>query len=466
MPQGYLWDVVDYVPLIIDAGLTGRGGWVWGSSVLGGDPIAGILMPFSSGDKILTVGADKQWYEVSDTPPYTAVARGAALNALQNPVQFLDTVILPDGDKAAVPQVLTAPGGALAIGNLDPSAPHAPFATVYKGLLAMGGAPGATTSLRFLPSTVAVTSAWDPAAVIVSTAPITALGSLRSVLLLFHAGSVTRVRGSTAPHTGATDADMFEEGLFDRIGCTDPKTIAYWNDNCIFADEHGVHITDGAVVRNLASQGSILYFWRQAWANKISAAGCTFLDYYMITLRYAGAPSVTLIADLNRRQWFRFSNVYSQSYFSSSGGTGMERVWAGMAGTNRLARIAPTFFPTLTLAPISDADGAIVLPEFETPWYRLGNEGRKRTRFVYLSYDARSSGAGNVLSVGLVQGPADNTYTALGGVPLTTDYSRYKLPINGAPYGVGFRVQQLQATSVTRVYDLAVEGQPLERSRL
>jgi hypothetical protein len=43
MPAGYLWDVVDYVPLIIDAGLTGRGGWVWGSNAMGGDASAGIL---------------------------------------------------------------------------------------------------------------------------------------------------------------------------------------------------------------------------------------------------------------------------------------------------------------------------------------------------------------------------------------------------------------------------------------
>jgi hypothetical protein len=60
-------------------------------------------------------------------------------------------------------------------------------------------------------------------------------------------------------------ATCFVESLFDRAGCVDPLTIAYWNDNCVFADEHGVHMTDGSVVRNIVSQGGILYYWRQLY---------------------------------------------------------------------------------------------------------------------------------------------------------------------------------------------------------
>jgi hypothetical protein len=53
MPSGYLWDIVDYVPLIIDAHLTGRGGWKYGSNVMTGDPETGIYAPFLTGDKLL-----------------------------------------------------------------------------------------------------------------------------------------------------------------------------------------------------------------------------------------------------------------------------------------------------------------------------------------------------------------------------------------------------------------------------
>jgi hypothetical protein len=40
------------------------------------------------------------------------------------------------------------------------------------------------------------------------------------------------------------------------------------------------------------------------------------------------------------------------------------------------------FFPLLTELERDD-DGTDVLPVLETPWYRFGDEGRKRIRFAY-----------------------------------------------------------------------------------
>jgi hypothetical protein len=496
MPRGYLWDVVDYVPLIIDAGLTGRGGWQWGSSLMGGDVLGGILASFPSGDKLLTVNADGRWYEVDQTPPYNAVSKGTAYTIKQHPVQFVDTVVAFDGSGVAVPQLITAPGGVFTPGAMHASAPHAPFGTIYHAMAVAGGTESEPNIVRFgYPNNFL--AAWDPLSNQPTNGRITALGALRALVLVFHAGSVERIRGTHPPITGVTDGDLINETVFDRVGCTQPFSIAYWNDNCVFADEHGVHITDGAVIRNLASQGGILYFWRQLYGGMTSIAATTFLDYYIVTVRRIDGSSWTLICDLNRRQWFRFANVYSLSYIASSGGIGMERVWASMAGTKRLGRIGPCFFPTLGGALISDDDGQYVLPSFETPWYRLGREGRKRARFGYLSYDVRSNNtreggepspwrAGDdftedvlplvppailntispVLEVDYVTGPSDITYTSMGGLPPTDDYTRYKLPVWRAPYGIAFRVKQTQPSTVTRIYDLAVEGDPFEPSRL
>ncbi len=465
MPQGYLWDVVDYVPLIIDAGLTGRGGWQWGSDLMGGDPVAGILGGFTSGDKLLVIGSNNQWYEVGQNPPYPVTAKGGSYAPKQHPIQATNMVVAFDGAAAGVPQLLTAPGGNLAIVGMDASAPHAPFGTAYHEYIAVGGVPGNENVVYFsYPGQPA--HAWDALSNKPTARAITAMASTRSVILVFHAGAVSRIRGSTPPHSGASDDDLIEEGLFDRVGCTNPFTIAYWNDNCIFADEHGVHVTDGAVIRNLVSQGGILYYWRTLYQNMISLAACTFLDYYQITIRRSDGTATTLICDLNKRQWFRFANIYALSYVASSGGIGMERVWAGMAGTKRLARIGPCFFPvTSGSTPVADDDGVSVLPVFETPWYRMGREGHKRQRFGYLSYDARASATAPVLSLGYVANPNDPAYTSVGRLPPTTRYSRYKLPINRGSYGMAFQVKQLAPTTVTRVYDLAVEGWPLEPSR-
>jgi hypothetical protein len=492
MPAGYLWDVVDYVPLIVDAGLTGRGGWVWGSNVMGGDASAGILASYTSGEKLLVIGSDHQWYEVDQTT-MAVTPKGAAYTALQNPVQWVDSVIAFDGAGAAVPQLVTAPAGATTVGTMHASAPKAKVGCIYNAYIVVGD--GANVRFSFPNDPL---HAWDPFSYIPMDNQVTAMAALRSVILAFHAGSVERIRGGKPDSGEAGNGDMFAERLFDRVGCTEPKSIAYWNDNVVFADEHGVHMSDGAVIRNIASQGGILYYWRTVWGGRVSVAATTFLDYYVITIRRSSGPAITLICDLNKRQWFRFANVYGLSYFASSGSTGMERIWSGMAGSNRLARVSPMFFPTLGAGAIQDADGVTVLPEFETPWYRMGKEGRKRSRFAYLSYDARTPGTtaepagwregveldpdengvpplappavlaavAPVLDIGYINSPSDLVYTAMGGMPPTTRYTRHKLPVYQGSYGVAFRVRQLTPTSVTRIYDLAVEGQPLEPSHL
>jgi hypothetical protein len=297
---------------------------------------------------------------------------------------------------------------------------------------------------------------------------ITGLGTIRSVLLVFHAGSVEKIRGDEIPSlAGDVTGNLAVEPLSSDVGCSEPRTIAYWTDNLIFADEHGVHMTDGSVIRNVVSQGGISTYWRTLWGQRNApVAANVFLDYYVITIRTAGAP-VTLVCDLTRRQWFRFSHINASCYIASAGGTGAERLWAGIAGSSRLAQIGPCFFPNLyTLTTIVDADGVVVAPVFETPWYRLTKEGRKRIRFAYLSYDARGAVGGRVVDLAYVRSPPDTGYISLGQLPATTQYRRYRLPVGQAPYGIAFRIRQIGGTSALRVYDLAVEAGEMVRSRI
>jgi len=496
MPQGYLWDVVDYVPLIIDAGLTGRGGWTWGSDVADQDFESGVLATFNSGDQLLVQSSSGQIYNVQ-LPPSTAISpRGTTTRSAQNPVQLADTVVSPDTAQGQSPAYWRD----ATVGQINAAHKHAKFATVYKSMLVTGNAPGETNVIRFsVPGKDLVSdpASYDDLSQYPTSRRITALAALRSAVLIFHTGSVERMRGTTPAHGTTGGGDMFLEPLFDRVGCNDPRTIAYWNDNCLFADEHGVHITDGATIRNLASQGGILYYWRTIWGGKVSAAACTFLDYYLITIRRsAGQTPVTLVCDLNRRQWFRFTNIDCPTFIASGGSTGMERIWGAIAGTKRLALMGPCFFPVFTTSLIADANGTTVLPTLETPWYRLAQEGRKRIRFAYLSYDVRTGAPllrddlpaqwrdldelGNehprvapapkastpILDVGYIRSPQQTTYVDLGQLPATSEYTRKRLALGQFPYGVGFKITQTAASTVTRLFDLAVEAQPAERSRV
>lgn len=478
MPRGYLWDVVDYVPTLLDASLTGRGAWYWASEVMSDDPVNGLLAPFSGGDKLLVIDRAGSLWEVAQSAPYTNASRGSGLPvSAQNPVQLHDTVVQLDESGAQVPRLLNVVAGIVTASASPAAASKARRATVYKSMLVTAAALNELSVVRFtVPGKpLSDPTAYDANSFISSSLEVTGLAALRTTLIVFHRGSTERIRGNTPPQTppaGATDlstyiGDMFLEPLFDHDGCTDPKTIAYWKDNVIFANEHGVHMTDGAVVSNLASQGGILGYWRPTWENHQSMAAGMFLDYYMLTVITQGGFPITLICDLPRKQWFRFSNIAALTYITSSGASGMERLWAGMQGTKRLSRLGPTFFPAFGTGPMIDDNGTPVLPTFETPWYRLAQEGRKRVRFVYLSYDARLANLTTpVLDIGYATTPQQPAYVDAGKLPATDEYTRYRLPVGKFPYGLAFKVAQTEATNVLRVFDLGIEAWAGERSRI
>jgi hypothetical protein len=128
--------------------------------------------------------------------------------------------------------------------------------------------------------------------------------------------------------------------------------------------------------------------WRPLYDRRASIVATVFQNYYVITLRAAGDEPKTLICNLNTRRWFRFKNIDALTLFTSAGSAGMERIWAGL-GDNRLGGLGPCFFPAQDDIGVVDANNVWVQPHFMTPYNKLGPEGRKRIRFVYLSYDLR-----------------------------------------------------------------------------
>src|SRR5215472_3096093 len=477
MPPGYLWDVCDFVPEVVDSILTGRGSWAYVSDALGGDIESGILSTFRAGEQLLVQDSTGQLTQLTPSvayppPIYTAVNRGAIPRAIQPPLQVFEDTVWFDRDGLSVPQIVQSAGAPIA---MDATAPKARVGAVWNGYLIGAGVPGAEDTLYFGPPGPKTTGAWDVNSYHQTAMAVTGLATVRGMGLVFHASSVERLRGTTAPNTAAGDpGDLILEPLFARVGCTDPRSICYWNENVLFADERGVQITDGAVVRNLCQQGSIAYYWRQLYQNQASLAACVFMDYYVISVVRTDGNSDTLICDLNARQWFRFSNVESGCFISSGGSTGMERFWGGIVGTKKLATLGPTFFPTSTAGIDSDGNGVAVLPYLQTPWYRLAPEGRKRVKNIYLSYDAQVQGADTtianlsppVLDIGYMRSPQQANYLDLGSLPATSQYTRFRLPVRQQPYGIAFQVKTTTPTSALRLYDLAVDAYPVGRSNL
>ena len=490
MPEGLLWDMADFIPALLDAQLTGRGGWRWGSAVLPAKIDGGLHATFKSGDRLLVV-AGTNIYQVSmvdgSISPTPLALPGTIV---QNPVLLGDQVIVAHTGQA-VPKVVTATASAMNIANAGAGAPTGKYSTVYKGRVLVSGGTGNEEKIYFSPPRDALV-AWDATRSWEGTSlPLTGLGALRGMILAFHAGSVERLRGSEPAHEGNPEGDMNLENLFDRAGCGDAKSIAYWNDNCIFADERGVHLTDGAIVKNMISQGGLVSFWRTLFLNRISIAAETYLDYYVVTIIRSDGVSITLICDLQRRSWFRFSNIKSNAYIRSYGT--QEQLWGGRTPDNRLMQLADCFFPIRGAALIADADATPVLPVVETGWNRLGEEGRKRIRFLYTSYDIRTTpitapakydvpveglaeavngeakaALAQLLEVSYALSPfaSPSQFIVAGVLPETSDYDRFRLPVNRQPYGISVKFRQTAPSTVTRIAEFGVEAQATERSRL
>lgn len=488
LPEGFFWDVADYVPALLDAQLTGRAGWKWASAALPTTIEGGIYATFKQGERLLVI-AGGTLYKVNLTDG-AVTEIGAVGNVAQNPVKLADQVIVPNTGNTP-PKVLTAPDAtSVTIGNAGANAATGRFAVTYKGRVLLQGGAGFEERIYFSPPRDA-TQAWDNTRSWQGTSlPLTGIGALRAMILCFHGGSVERIRGSEPPSEGNPEGDLTLENLFDRAGCGDARSIAYWNDNCIFADERGCHLTDGAIVRNLISQGGLVSYWRALYTAKASLAAEVFLDYYVVTIIRTDGIALTLICDLNRRAWFRFTNIKANVYIRSFGMK--EQLWAAREPEHRLHTIHDCFFPLDTIT-VADADGVFVLPSFETSFHRLGDWGRKRIRFAYTSYDIRTTSSElaqawrehegleviahaangeakaalqNLLEVGYILTPNQATYSIAGVLPETTDMKRFRLPINKHRYGIGFRFRQTAPSVLTRIHQYEVEAQAVEPSRV
>ena len=464
MPEGYMWDLSDFVPFLLDTQLTCRGGWRYVSTppMTGGADInGGIQAPFKTGDRMLVVGTNGTISQVNIDGSVVDIGSISG-GVMQNPLILNDKVVFLSATGAAPVQVTATASAATAS-----ALPGTPFAgrvgAVYKSRLLVANVTGNEQRVYFSPPLLDPAKTWDVNSWYDTSQPVTGIAALRSVVLLFHPGSVERLRGSKPPDTAASDVgDFVLESLFDACGCSDPKSIAYWNDYVVFADERGVHLTDGAIVRNLVAQGGLMTYWRNLYQAKASIAAETYLDYYVVTVRTTDGGGMTLICDLNRRSWFRFTNIKALSYIRSLGT--QENLWAGRQGSGRLISMASCFFPTGVPA---DGDNAPVLPLVETPWYRLAHEGRKRMRFAYASYDVRATTPTNdMLEYSFITSPQDTAYTVMGNLPTTSGYTRYRLPVGRHPYGIALRVRQLAGSDVTRIFDLGMQAQTDERSRL
>jgi hypothetical protein len=466
LPEGSVWELIDYVPEILQAGARMRGSWLYQSDALPAAPDGQIYAPYRAAAKLLVAAGTGLRVVPTDSIGSTAV--GTIPVTQQNPVFHRDRVIIPAADGTSAARFITFNGASYVLADAPPSALTGRYATAWKDRLVLANSNAFPFQIAY--SKVGdPTVAWDTLSKVDTSFDITGLASMRTQVLAFHSSSVERLRGTTPPDSTLSDqtGDLILDSLFDKAGCYDARSIAYWNENVIFCDSRGIHLTDGALVRNLTLQAGMLNAWRANWERPtppLTSGGVVHRDYYIVTVRHSGQTPTTFVVDLPTRRMFMLANCDCSCFAAASGVT--ERLFGTDQATLRVTDMTPVFDPDSTILQV-DANGVPVLPVIATGWHMLSKEPSfKRIEDVHLSYEAYvTAGDPEVLRIGYINAPNGVSQT-LGEFKSTTKYSRKKIAVRRRLQGVGFKITQLVPTKDTRLYDLSVRAYAEEDTRL
>jgi hypothetical protein len=468
LPDGSVWELIDWVPEIMQAGARMRGAWLYQSDVLPNNPDGMLYAPYRASAKLLVANGTNLRAVPTDSIGSTSV--GTIPTTKQNPVFFRDRVIVPASNGTSPARYITWNGSTYTLTDAPASALTGKYATVWKERLVLGGSSA-------FPYRVAYskpgdpTAAWDSISFVDTGYDLTGLAQMRTQVLAFHDSSVERLRGTVPPDSTLSDqdGDLILDSLHDKVGCYDARSIAYWNENVLFCDARGIHLTDGAATKNLALQAGVMNLWRTHWERPsgtppLTAGAIVHRDYYIVTLRHTGQTPTTFVVDLPTRRIFMISNCDSSCYAVATGI--VERLFGTNVTVKRVTDGTPMFNPNSAILQ-TDANGVNVLPVLATAWHPLSKEpGFKRIEELHISYEAYvTAGDPDVLRLAYVNAPngADQT---LGEFKATTKYARKKMLVRRRLQGVGFRLTQLVPTRDTRLYDISLRAYPEESSRL
>jgi len=278
LPPGYVWNLVDYIPNRHQSGCTIRGAWtLLSSNSLGGPIWGGYHAPYAKGAKLLVCGSAGNLWDQSgwQNPDVTTQSPATAVGSMftsgkQNGVMLRDRVYFADATGIQAPKYVTYNGTSLAISQLaGANVPKATVLAVYKDRLLAGGDPANPSALYFSPLEGSIAHPqgplgdWDVKSMITTSRAITGIMPMAAAVLIFHDGMIEKIRGAKPPETN-TDTDMALDTFTAQLGCIDTASIVPWEENVIFANMKGVHLTDGSTIRSLTDQGGIGDAWRRS----------------------------------------------------------------------------------------------------------------------------------------------------------------------------------------------------------
>lgn len=486
LPRGVVFRMRDWIPQL-GSPLRKRGGYGFASldlnSLSAATRLAGVgWAPFAGDPHLLALSETGKVYQVKayggTGGTYLGTTHGQAVT--HRPFWHRDRmIVLPALEQAAASpyKVYTSSPGVYAIAVLGGSPPQARVGFSWGDYLVLlnGYVTGTLYNYRMWFSGVGNPESWvltgSSASYFDVDDEAVAGMALRNVILIWGYDRTWMIQGDTPPPGG-----NLSKKTFLRYGTMDGRSVVNYREYALWANNSGVYRTDGATLTDLTKAGGISAYWRSLVKNFnfktgwSASAGVLYGHYIVTILDTTGALVTTLACDIDRGVWFEFTNIKAAMYAERVSGPGTatedghEELFFAHRTTPRVGTMSGLWEPVAGNA--SDADGTAVLPRLETGFYNLGGDALKRLRWLFVSYDLRTTGASPILRVSQVLSPEDTTYDAMTPtLAATSKLERKPVNIRRKALGIAFLITQENVSSDTRLYDLEIAGHELEGTR-
>jgi hypothetical protein len=473
MSPNQVWRMEDLISRALGSSLESRQGWQYHvTSPLDGFVTAQIWANTLGGSHHLAATPNTLYnLDVPSAPRVVAATPGALW-----PMSTLYEYVLVPRTGDQLPVIVRYAGQTEVLVTTHASTPKGRVAATWQSRFVLANTVANANRLHFLSQEwvggMTETPVWDPIAWWDTSADVTGLATTRNSLIIFHEGTVERLRGTKAPGAGV-ETDIWMEPLIGLGGCNEPHTICYWNDNVIFADARGVYLTDGTTIRDVTSQGGVGREWRRAYDPAWRVSAGVVYDSYVIAM--VDTTNMVFkkcfVCDLYSRNWTVFNNMPFASFVASIGER--ERMYGGGLD-GKVANISTMWEEADPTIDTVDGNNVAVRPALETAWYRLGeDEGMKRVRAVYFSFDlAETNGTVKIYVCEQVQPRSsadwilvktlqENDLIDVNDQPYTTNgYERRRIDVGRESYGFAFKLEVEGSIKNLKMYDLAAEVLP------
>ncbi len=497
MPPNSAWNIVDCIP-DYEAPLRERAGWQHASASVSAVTASasyirgGIYAVFSptggASPKNLCIDEDGILYSFTEAGTLTQI--GSSKILAQNPVfhggtaasaataVYTGLVIIPDGNGTTVPKKFDG----TTLSDLGGAPPKAKFAAVYKDYTVLGHG---TVDTTYYPNRIWFSQPGDPDAAVSSVTawdttdswidfslPVIGLASTKNALLVFGAGQVSRIRGSTPP----PDEDMVVDDPWQKVGLLDPFSITEYQDQVYWCAPEGVFRTDGVTLDDLTLKGGMLKYWLDLATNATTAytfATGVIRNKLIIAVMNGGTFRDAFMVDLTTYAWVRISNLDAMSFWTGTYGVADETFF-GRREQAFVGRVG-TMFSTGNSTYKADGDGTAVASTVETPFYELGRPGLKIVKAVHIGFALDDYATDNPsITVSLSSFPEGDKFESIGTLSETpfapgsftnvSVYDRQRIQVGGRFYGIALKFVRSGAGDF-RGYDLAAEVHHQEESK-